>query len=289
MPTFGQPRGQVVLRVRRNPPKIGALLRAKQLHQLEVATAGAFHIVAASSWGDLHLGIKGSPFRVLIIDPTFQGYFDEPAVVRLMTLFPCLPLIVYAKADAATFKGIAKLSRAGLEHVVIDRFDDSPDRLGALVRCVSEDALASRVIERIRTRLQDLPLGLAVAIEQVFQAPEQFHSALEVAREGAVPMARFYRSLEAAGLRSPKGLLMAARALRAFAYLRNPGHMVQDVAEKLGYFQARILAKHFHAVFGLNPGHSRHKLSESDAIERLVGFVERKPQGRVLTSLDSGA
>lgn len=190
-----------------------------------------------------------------------------------MTLYPFLPLVVYVNTDPSAFRGIARLSRAGLEHVVICSFDDSPKRLGELVRTLSHDQLADAVIERIRGQLRNLPLVLAVIIEQVFQYPEQFHAAFEMTRETGVPLVRFYRSLHAAGLRSPKSLLLASRALRAYAYLRNPGHMVQDVSEKLGYCQPRILSKHFHEVFGLNPGHSRQTLSDSAAVELLVKYI----------------
>ncbi len=263
--------------LRRNPPKIGVLLRSRELRLLERATAGAFHIVGVSEWGDLHLAIKRAPLRMILVDPVFHGFFDEPAVVRLMTLYPFLPLVVYVKTDAAAFRGIAKLSRAGLEHVVIDSFDDSPEQLGGLVRRLCEDPLAAAVIARIRDQLRELPLVLAVTVEDLFESPEQFHSAFEVARESGIPMARVYRSLEVAGLRSPKSLLLASRALRAYSYLRNPGHMVQDVSGKLGYFQPRILSKHFHEVFGLNPGHSRQRLSAAEAVDRLVKFIRTDP------------
>lgn len=264
-------------------------MRSRELRLLETATGGAFHIVAAPGWGDLHLAIRSAPLRAIVIDPAFHAFFDETAIVRLMTLYPFLPLVVYVKTDASAFRGIARLSRAGLEHVVIDSFDDSPERLGGLVRKLSEDELALSVIDHIRDRLRDLPLVLAVTVEQLFRFPEQFHTALEVTLETGVPMARFYRSLQAAGLRSPKSLLLASRALRAYVYLRNPGHMVQDVSEKIGYCQPRILAKHFHEVFGLNPGQSRQKLSDALAVDAVVRFIRTVRDCAAPSLLDENA
>jgi AraC-like DNA-binding protein len=91
--------------------------------------------------------------------------------------------------------------------------------------------------------------------------------------EAKIPIVRLYRNLDVVGLGSPKRLLVAAKVLRGFGYLRDPGYSVLDVSIKLGYRSTRIFSQHSVAVFGLTPARVRTRLNDEDAIEKILHWL----------------
>ena len=77
----------------------------------------------------------------------------------------------------------------------------------------------------------------------------------------------------AARLGSPKRLLIAAKVLRGFGYLRDPGYSVLDVSIKLGYKTARIFSHHWVSVFGLTPARARNRMTDDDAVALVLRWI----------------
>lgn len=252
---------------------VAALLPPRLLTQVRHALAGEREVLAAESWHELERLIKKTPLRAVIIDPESNGAVDSASVVRLLTRYPSLPIIAYVTLGPATFSGIAHLSRLGLEHVILHRFDDSVERFKRTVDSVGSDPLVWKVVDALRPALGRLPLPLSMSVQQMFDEPQRFMTALDLSSASGIPTVRMYQSFAHAELTSPKNLLIAARALRAFSYLRDPGYSVSDVAQKLGYVQSRILGNHSLKVFGLKPARARRRISEADAVERVLEFI----------------
>jgi AraC-like DNA-binding protein len=91
--------------------------------------------------------------------------------------------------------------------------------------------------------------------------------------EAGVAIVSVYRNLDAALLGSPKRLLVAAKVLRGFSYLRDPGYSVLDVSIKLGYKTARIFSQHWVSVFGVTPARVRTRLTDEAAIESVLRWL----------------
>lgn len=252
---------------------IAALLPPRLLTQVRHALAGDREVLAAESWHELESIIKRTSLRAVIIDPETNGAVDSASVVRLLTRYPSLPIIAYVTLGPATFSGIAHLSRLGLEHVILHRFDDSVERFKRTVDSVGSDPMVRKVVEAMRPSLARLPLPLAMAVQHMFDEPQRYMTALDLSTASSMPNVRMYQSFTQAELTTPKNLLIAARALRAFSYLRDPGYSVSDVAMKLGYLQPRILGDHTLKVFGVKPARARRRLSEAEAVERVLAFV----------------
>lgn len=66
-----------------------------------------------------------------------------------------------------------------------------------------EDILSFRVIESIGERLELLPINLRRGVQRMFEKPEQFKSAGDLAIHSEVAPLQMYRHFEFAGLRSP--------------------------------------------------------------------------------------
>jgi AraC-like DNA-binding protein len=92
--------------------------------------------------------------------------------------------------------------------------------------------------------------------------------------EAAVAIVSVYRNLDSARLGSPKRLLVAAKVLRGFGYLRDPGYSVLDVSIKLGYKTARIFSQHWVSIFGVTPARVRTRLTDDAAIESVMRWLD---------------
>jgi len=229
-------------------------------------------LLVASSWQELESFIRRKPVSVVILDPAADGTMNVAAVSGLLKRYPSLPLVAYVTLHAPAFKAIAQLGKLGLQDVVLHRFDDAPERFRERVEQVEGNSLSRCVIEELHDSLRQLPRQLFVTIENLFEQPHRYSSALDLAMEGTA-IVSVYRNLDAAELGSPKRLLVAAKVLRGFGYLRDPGYSVLDVSIKLGYKTARIFSHHWVSVFGLTPARVRKRLTDDAAIESVLRWI----------------
>lgn len=223
-------------------------------------------VAVARSWYELDEIIRREPVEVVVADPAADGILKPEEITRLLQQFPSLPVVAYVGMAAPDMRAILDLSRAGLHHVVLHKFEDSSASFPALINRVRGDPLSRRMLAELAPLLGQLPLELASAVGEMFERPNRFETALDIGVVAGIPSVRLYRSFALAGLGSPKKLLVAAKLLRASAYLHNPGYSVANVAVKVGYKYSRKFTHHCVTVFGMNPARVRKRLSEEDCI-----------------------
>lgn len=258
---------------------VAAFLPTRLLTHVRHVFADEPELLIASSWQELESFIRRKPVNVVILDPAADGIMNVSAVAGLLKRYPSLPLIAYVTLHAPQFNAVAQLGRLGLKEVVLHRFDDAPEGFRERVERVEGNALTHDVIEALRGRLGQLPRQLAVAVENLFESPHRYSSALDLAMEAGVAIVSVYRNLDAAQLGSPKRLLIAAKVLRGFGYLRDPGYSVLDVSIKLGYKTARIFSQHWVSVFGHTPARVRTRLTDEAAIEGVMRWLRAGDDG----------
>jgi len=252
---------------------VAAFLPNRLLTHVKHVFADEPELLIASSWQELESFIRRKPVSVVVLDPAADGTMNVEAVASLLKRYPSLPLIAYVTLHAPQFSAVAQLGRQGLKEVVLHRFDDAPEGFKERVERVEGNALTHDVIEGLRERLGQLPRQLSVAVENLFEQPHRYSSALDLATEAGIAVVSVYRNIDAAQLGSPKRLLIAAKVLRGFGYLRDPGYTVLDVSVKLGYKTARIFSQHWVAVFGLTPARVRTRLTDSAAVESVLAWL----------------
>src|SRR6476469_1149304 len=140
-------------------------------------------MLVASSWQELESFIRRKPVSVVILDPSADGIMNVSAVATLLKRYPSLPLIAYVTLHAPAFNAVAQLGRLGLEDVVLHHFDDAPERFRERVEQVQGNALTNSVLEALSPRLRLLPRQLAVTIENLFDQPHRYTSALDLGME----------------------------------------------------------------------------------------------------------
>lgn len=223
-------------------------------------------VLVVHSWHELDEVIRTEAVEVVVADPAADGVLKSEEIARILQQYPSLPVVAYVGVAAPQMRAILDLSKSGLQHVVLHRFEDSSARFSALINRVRGDPLSRRMLAELAPYLSQLPLELAAAVEDMFKRPSRFETALDLGVAAGIPSVRLYRSFDLAGLGSPKKLLIAAKLLRASAYLRNPGYAVANVATKVGYKYSRKFTHHCVMVFGMNPARVRKRLSEEDSI-----------------------
>lgn len=252
---------------------VAAFLPARLLTHVRHVFADEPELLIASSWQELESFIRRKPVSVVVLDPAADGIMNVGAVASLLKRYPSLPLIAYVTLHAPQFSAVAQLGRLGLKEVVLHRFDDAPEGFKERVERLEGNALTHDVIEALRERLSQLPRQLSVTVENLFEQPHRYSSALDLAMEAGIAIVSVYRNLDAAQLGSPKRLLVAAKVLRGFGYLRDPGYSVLDVSIKLGYKTARIFSQHWVTVFGMTPARVRTRLTDTAAIESVLTWL----------------
>jgi AraC-like DNA-binding protein len=252
---------------------VAAFLPARLLTHVKHVFADEPELLVASSWQELESFIRRKPVSVVILDPSADGIMNVSAVAGLLKRYPSLPLIAYVTLNAPAFNAVAQLGRMGLEDVVLHHFDDAPERFRERVEQVEGNALTHSVIQAIADRLKQLPRQLSVTVENLFDQPHRYMSALDLGMEAGIAIVSVYRNLDTAQLGSPKRLVIAAKVLRGFGYLRDPGYSVLDVSIKLGYKSARIFSQHWVNVFGVTPARVRTRLTDEAAIESVLRWL----------------
>jgi AraC-like DNA-binding protein len=252
---------------------VAAFLPARLLTHVKHVFVDEPDLLVANSWQELESFIRRKPVGAVILDPSADGVMNVGEVASLLKRYPSLPLIAYVTLNAPAFNAVAQLGRMGLEDVVLHHFDDAPERFRERVEQVQGNALTNTVIDALGDRLKQLPRQLSVTIENLFDQPHRYSSALDLAMEARIAIVSVYRNLDTAQLGSPKRLLVGAKVLRGFGYLRDPGYSVLDVSVKLGYKTARIFSQHWVSVFGITPARVRTRLSDEEAIESVLRWL----------------
>lgn len=252
---------------------VAAFLPVRLLTHLRHVFADEAELFVAGSWQELESFIRRKPVSVVVLDPAADGTMNVAAVAGLLKRYPSLPLIAYVTLHAPQFSAVAQLGRLGLKEVVLHRFDDAPEGFKERVERAEGNALTHDVIEALRDRLGMLPRQLSLTIENLFEQPHRYSSALDLSMEAGLAVISVYRNIDGARLGSPKKLLIAAKVLRGFAYLRDPGYSVLDVSVKLGYKTARIFSQHWVSVFGQTPARMRTRLTDAAAVEKLLSWL----------------
>ena len=237
--------------------------------------------VIAKSWDEVDVLVREKPVTALILDPAADGVMNVEAVMRLLKNYPSLPVVAYAVLSPASFGAMLQLTRAGLQNVVLQRYEDSPQRFRETVERARGNPLKRKMLEALQPQLSLLPRKLVSTVDEMFEWPHRYASAQDVALRAEMSSVRVYRNFSVAGLGSPKRMLRAAKLLKAVGYLQDRGYSVRDISKKVGYRNARIFAEHTLDVFELTPSRVRSHLAPEHAVEQLVKWltVAEDPDG----------
>jgi methylphosphotriester-DNA--protein-cysteine methyltransferase len=110
----------------------------------------------------------------------------------------------------------------------------------------------------------------------MFAEPHRYPNAQDMATNANVTIVRLYRAFAAADFAAPKKMVVAAKLLRAYTHLSDPGQSVGGASTKLSYRNPRIFAEHTNEVFGVNPSRLRARVTEDQLVDTLLAFVGKE-------------
>jgi AraC-like DNA-binding protein len=246
------------------------------LAHLRIVLGSEHQLLSASSWAELQAMVQHQATDVVVADPAADGTVQVEALENLRRQFPSLPVVVYTSLAPAGIKAIVRLAKSGVEHVVLNRFDDEPGRFLELLEGIPAYALGEQMLQELAGSLSNLPVTVVRAIDQLFRSPGDFKNAQDLAAAAGMNLRTLYRNLEPAGLFSARSLVVSARLLRAFAYLQDPGRSIKDVAAKAGYHSPWQLSQQMRELTGLTTEQVRREVTGHALVSLLSEQVRRR-------------
>jgi AraC-like DNA-binding protein len=198
------------------------------------------------------------------------------ALEELRRWYPSLPIVVYTSLAPAGIKAIVRLAKSGVEHVVLNRFDDEPPKFLELIEGIPAFALGDQMLRELAVPMGSLPVVVARALGQLFRSPARFKNANDLAEAAGMNVRTLYRNLEPAGLYSARSLVVSARLLRAYAYLMDPGRSIKDVAAKAGYHSPWQLSQQMREMTGMTAEQVRKAVNGDALVTLLAEQVRRR-------------
>jgi AraC-like DNA-binding protein len=259
-----------------------AYLPRQLLTHLTIVVGSQHSVSAAGSWDDLRAAVQQRVPDVLIVDPMVDGTPRIDVILEVQGQFPSLPIVIYTTLSATSMKPIVELGRKGIEHLVLNRFDDERKRFLELLERAPAQNLSDRMLRALAPELSKLPMTMVRAVEQLYRTPGRFRTAQDLAAAAGTLLRTVYRQLEMAGIHSPRLLVASARLLRAYSLLRDPGRHIKEVAAKVGYHSHYQFVQHMRALTGHTPRAVRAQVEPEQFVALLAEGVRRQSKsGRV--------
>ena len=255
---------------------VAAFLPRSLLTQLKIVLGSEHTLLATTSWAELHSTIQRRMIDVVVADPCATGTVDVESLELLRRHYPSIPVVVYTSLAPSAFGAIVRLAKTGIQDVVLSRFDDEPRRFLDLLESIPAHELGDRMLKELADPLAFLPVVVVRGIDQLFRSPARFTNAGDLAAAAGMNLRTLYRNLEPAGFYSARALVVSARLLRAYAYLRDPGRSIKDVAAKTGYTSPWQLSQHMREMTGRTAEQVRRDTSPEELVACLVEQVQRR-------------
>ena len=260
---------------------VAAYLPRQLLNHLKIVLGSEHTLAVATNWADLRSTVQLVVADLVVADPAASGVVEPDALESLRRDYPSLPVVLFTRLNPSSMKAVVRLAKSGIEHVVIAHFDDEPTQFRELLESIPAHALGERMLRELAGPLSALPVVVVRGIDQLFRSPGRFAGAQDLASAAGMNLRTLYRNLEPAGIHSARSLVVAARLLRAYSYLQDPGRSIKEVAAKTGYHSPWQLSQHMRDMTGYTTEHVRHALNGEELVAVLA---ERIIQQRPATS-----
>jgi AraC-like DNA-binding protein len=247
-----------------------AYLPAPLLSHLRIVLGDRHQLTPVDGWEALEAAVRREEADVVVLDPTLPGTVRVSETVVLQQRYPSVRVVVYTSLTPSAMRMVVELAKHGLQHVVLHRFDDDPRRFTELLTQLPGHALGELLLEKVNDAVAALPPRVGGAVARMMRAPRHYSTVDDLAAGAGMTRRQLYRVLEGAGFTSPRLLVQAARAVRAFAFLRDPGRLLEDVSEKLGYSEPRVLNRVMLELVGTRPLEARGTMSPQEFVERVA-------------------
>jgi len=253
---------------------VAAYLPRNLLAHLQIVLGDIHSLSVASDAAELHAILRTNDADLLIVDPSMQAGGGEEIEEIVARHVASMPVVVYTTLTPTSMRQVMRLARLGVQHVVLNRFDDEPRRFLELIERVPAHPVAELMLRQLGESLRLMPVVLARAVEQLVRSPSRARTSQELAAMAGMTPRTLYRHLTPLGLQ-PRHLIVSARLLRAYTFLSGPGSRLKEVALKLGYADPGQLSEQLRDWTGLSPKEIRRTLPPAEFVRRVVEHLRR--------------
>jgi hypothetical protein len=266
--------------------RVATFLPVRETQNVRLALSGSAQVLSVDSWSVLESTIKSKPISVVVFDPATDGVMNHEAGARLLQRYPSLPFVAYVSLSRAAVRAVMRLTKYGLEEVVLVSIDDTPELLKGVVQRAARAPLICEFLTLMGSELALLPPPISQAVQHLFHQPHQYASAQDVAFASGSTVSCLYRRFHSTRLGSPKRVFVAARVLRGYVYLTD-GFSVRDAGLKSGYRHGRTFAEHTASIFGFGPSRLRRGSSSAQVLQGLHKWLTAEGSPTNCTDYDT--
>jgi transcriptional regulator GlxA family with amidase domain len=126
-----------------------------------------------------------------------------------------------------------------------------------------------RFLSELEASVGRLPAALLEATLDLFERPCRYDCASDLALQARVARRSLYRDFDALLVGSPRKLMVVARIIHAYSYLRQQAPTVREVAARVGYENVETLVQHCRDIFGCVPSDLRAEPAEDEVLMQL--------------------
>jgi AraC-like DNA-binding protein len=254
------------------------------------------HVLRSRSWDELHRIVASLNPTCAVLDPLHMSRGDTGRAILFLRKFPLTPTLAYVALGADNFHAVAKLAAEGLQDAFLHPLPDSGRRLKRVYEQYRSQQLVNEFLGVLAPTAGRLPANVFRAVTDLFERPQRYRTATDLAAQSGVTPRHLHRTFEAVRLGTPRKLMIAAKVLRAYAYLREPHSSVAEVTHRLGYDAVRVFRKHTDQIFGCSPAALRLEDDRAEVMRHLLEWFHKPvirrlclDVGPVDSRLDAGA
>jgi hypothetical protein len=235
-------------------------------------------VTCAETWDNLDRLLAQCVGECVILDPSADGTTRVRLVETILHKHPSARFVAFVNVTPTNLKAVFTLAKHGLCRVFVHPLLGTAAPLREFLERESHLRMSRIVYATAEERFSLLSPKLGRAIQDLFERPQRYASAKDIAREASVPTKSMYLEFAQAGLLSPKALITLSKTVAGYGDLVLSAHSVCAISKKLGFADQRTFIKHLAAL-----GANACRRSGSDWDDVLVEAIERlhKPMAAV--------
>jgi len=241
--------------------------------QLETRLRGLIDSVDfPADWNEVVKRCQDVTTMVIIVDPSRIAVEE---ILGLRSRGDGVVIIPYVALRPQVVPALLKLAAGGVVEVVLANFDDTTAHFARLFDASQGTRLANRFLAEIAEQLAALPRPLAHALIRAIGNPVEFRSVRSLVLVSGCSTRVVFRAIRGVQLKSVRKLLLAGRALRAYALLRDGATSAQDVAQRVGCRSGNQLTKNLVELTGFTASDVKKGVDADEFLRAVVRGVIR--------------
>jgi AraC-like DNA-binding protein len=232
--------------------KILALLPDDAREVLEGSLTGEQTLSRAGSSDSVAASLRERRCDALVLDPRMLNDGDFEQVLTALNKSG-VPMLMYTTLGGPAAKRIVAAVDGAARELVLRGSDDMPDVLQRRIKALTAPTAPAMLLSKAASHFRAFPEKLQTVSVSLFGRSTLPRWVGGIVKESGLARRTVDRWMHAGGISGPGRLLDAARLARVWEPLVDRGISVEQVAQRYGYGQLRLLTAHSRRMTGVGP------------------------------------